>query len=184
MTVEEIKANTSMTDVLNMYGIKANRGMCRCPFHGNDKHPSMQVFQDGCKCYACNQSFDIFSFIQKMDNCDFKTAFVSLGGTYRHESKRARIIAQSKRDAEKQARQSAKMVKKELFHAFHIALMICDLVDQVYPPMSDEWCEIKNAEPVIKGMYEDIYFNNGNEVKDLDAYRECQKLRQRFLPGA
>lgn len=182
MTIEEIKEKTDMSDVLSQYGIAVNRGMCRCPFHGDDRHPSMQVFKDGCKCYACNQSFDIFSFIQKMDNCDFKTAFLSLGGTYKRESKRARLIAQSRRDETKVIRQHHKMVRKELYHAFNLSLSICELVDQVYPPMSDEWCEIKNAEPVIKWMYEEIFIKQGNEVSDLDAYRECKRINERFIP--
>lgn len=182
MTVEEIKATTSMTSVLFEHGIQVNHGMCRCPFHGDDRHPSMQVFQDGCKCYTCGESFDIFSFIQKMDDCDFKTAFVSLGGTYQHESKRTRIVAKSRREEARKTREQKKIARKELYHAFNLAMTICDLVDEVYPPMSDEWCDIKNAEPVIRGMYEVIFINQGKEVNEVNAYRECKRLIKRYFP--
>lgn len=85
MTAEEIKQAFSMREVVERYNIKIKRGMCCCPFHG-EKRPSMKIYKDSYHCFACGANGDIFSFIQNMDNCDFKTAFYSLGGTYDKQS--------------------------------------------------------------------------------------------------
>ena len=85
MTAEEIKKTYSMTDILSRYGISVRHGMCGCPFHGIDRHPSMQVFKDGFKCHTCNEHGDIFDFVMLKERCSFKDAFISLGGTYEHK---------------------------------------------------------------------------------------------------
>ena len=97
MTAEEIKQSVTMGDVLARYGIKVNRnGMCCCPIHG-EKHPSMKVYKDGYKCFACNSAGDVFSFVMAYEGVDFKTAFATLGGTYeRQPNKTARIVRNKK----------------------------------------------------------------------------------------
>lgn len=90
-TVEEIKEAYTMRDVLDMYGIKVNHNnMCCCPIHG-EKHPSMKVYKDGYHCFACGSNGDIFSFVQSVENCDFKAAFYKLGGSYDNSTPEAKI---------------------------------------------------------------------------------------------
>jgi hypothetical protein len=114
MTVDEIKRTVTMPEVVRRYGIEIHRGgMCSCPFHGSDRHPSMQIFKDGFKCYACGESGDIFAFVQKMDNCDFKTAFLSLGGTYEHEDKTSRIRLYRIQKAKETKKNKTRMLKKK-----------------------------------------------------------------------
>ena len=43
MTIEEIKENLSIHQVLEYYQIRPKNGMISCPFH-EDKTPSMQVY--------------------------------------------------------------------------------------------------------------------------------------------
>lgn len=87
MNKEEIKASNSMYDILAMYGIHPNRsGFITCPFHKGDREPSMKVYKDGYNCFACGENGDIFSFIMQMENQEFKEVFLSLGGTYEHET--------------------------------------------------------------------------------------------------
>ena len=94
MTVEEIKDNLTMQEVLAQYGIKVRGNMCSCPFHGEDRHPSMQIFNDGYKCHTCLEYGDIFKFVQRMEGCDFKEAFLRLGGSYeKHKNESSRIIS-------------------------------------------------------------------------------------------
>ena len=46
MTVEEIKQQNTMRDVVTRYGIEVNRsGFCKCPFH-NEKTASMKIYKD------------------------------------------------------------------------------------------------------------------------------------------
>ena len=87
MTVDEIKSANSMRDVVGRYGYHPNRaGFISCPFHTGDRSPSMKIYAKDFHCHACGANGDIFSFIQRKDNCDFKTAFYSLGGSYRQQS--------------------------------------------------------------------------------------------------
>lgn len=181
MTTEEIKESVNMSDVLTERGISIRNGMCKCPFH-DDRKPSMKVYKDGCRCFTCAESWDVFGFVMKYDNVTFKQAFVSLGGTYKQSTKRERILAQGRRDRAKADRSAHKMVRKTLQHELHLSLMICRLCDKVYPPLSDEWCEIKNMEPIFIGYYEMKFQDDPEEVNDLDVYRECKRFNERFLP--
>lgn len=179
MTSEEIKESVLMSDVLRERGISVRNGMCKCPFH-DDKKPSMKVYKDGCRCFTCAESYDVFSFIQKYDGVSFKDAYISLGGTYaRPSSRRERILTKARIEEARKANHS--MVKRDLFRTIAKALMICDLCDSVYLPMSDEWCEIKNMEPIIKYYYDECLLSDGKEINELDVYRECRKFIQRFI---
>lgn len=81
MTKEEIKATTSMTDVVERYGFRPNRaGFINCPFHDGDRTASLKIYPDSFHCYGCGAHGDIFDFVRLAERCDFKTAFRILGG--------------------------------------------------------------------------------------------------------
>jgi len=117
MNTQQIKDTYSMRDVLGMYGVKVDRhGMCCCPIH-REKHPSMKVYQDSYNCFACGANGDIFSFVQAMENCDFKTAFYRLGGKYQHDGNRSKLSlyrAQKGIEKRKIKEQKIKQKKKDL----------------------------------------------------------------------
>ena len=124
MTVEEIKQQNTMRDVVTRYGIEVNRsGFCKCPFH-NEKTASMKIYKDSFYCFGCHAGGDIFTFIQKIEGVDFKTAFESLGGTYEQRKTFSSRLALYK---------AMKKTIRELSHQLDEA-----------QPMSDEWCEIHN----------------------------------------
>ena len=61
-----VKANVDMKAVASMYGLKINRsGMCSCPFHRHDKHPSMKIYPTRYHYFACGEGGDIFDFVMK-----------------------------------------------------------------------------------------------------------------------
>lgn len=180
MTTDEIKEQVNMTDVLTERGITVRNGMCKCPFH-DDRKPSMKVYKDGCRCFTCAESWDVFGFVMKFDNVTFKQAFLSLGGTYKRMTDTERLLAQSKRDETKLIRSQHKMVKKTLLHELSLSLMICRLADKVYKPMSDEWCEIKNQEPLFIWYFEQKFQDEREEVTDLYVYTECKRFNNRFI---
>lgn len=82
-SLDDLDAIKSDPGVLRVYG-KYVRGLKKagdkwvgcCPLPGhNDKTPSFFVFADGrCSCFGCGENLNIFQLVQKMDNCDFKTA--------------------------------------------------------------------------------------------------------------
>ena len=139
MDVEEIKRTHSMRSVVESYGIKINRnGFCCCPFH-KEKTPSMKIYKDSFHCFGgCGANGDIFKFVQMMDKCDFKTAFMSLGGTYEKPTKESRIAlyriekAKIKREHEKQKKKELIVRNNTLIHASR------ELMRQS-EPLSDDW---------------------------------------------
>ncbi len=56
MSIQEIKTQVSMKEVLQHYGLKADRNrMLKCPFH-DDRKPSMQFYEDSntVYCFSAN----------------------------------------------------------------------------------------------------------------------------------
>lgn len=181
MTVEEIKASVSMRDVLEKYGVSVGRnGMCKCPIHG-EAHPSMKVFPDGYKCFACNSGGDIFKFVQEMEKCDFKTAFKLLGGSYAHQTGRAARMAQRAHfDREKAKKELARKNEREFRRILMGCIDLCNWYLSNREPLSDDWCYARNAIQWFYHVY-DIKYIEGEEVNEVDVFRKYQQVRQRFI---
>ena len=121
MTLEELKENVTMRDVMDKYKIKVSRSnMCCCPIH-KEKHPSMKIYKDSFNCFSCGAHGDIFSFVQEMEKCDFKTAFMFLGGTYDKDKKSVRNAlkrvetARKERESRKERERIALIEKSDAF---------------------------------------------------------------------
>lgn len=181
MTVEEIKQRVTMRDVLTKYGVKVDRnGMCCCPIH-QEQHPSMKVYKDGYKCFACNSAGDIFTFIQEKECCDFKTAFMILGGTYEHHNnKTAKVSSQMKFDRKRKEQQRIKQEEKRFRRILMDAIALCEWWIQNREPFSDDWCFAQNKILILWEEYEQKYIHD-SEVNEVDVYRTCREIEQRFL---
>jgi len=82
-TIDEIKRRLDVVDVIGQTvqlkrAGKAFKGLC--PFH-NEKSGSFYVWPDTgtWRCFGCNEGGDLFSFVQKRDNLDFREALRFLG---------------------------------------------------------------------------------------------------------
>ncbi len=80
--VQKIKDRLSIVEVVGQYVPlkKAGRNFAgRCPFH-KERRPSFHVSPDRgtYMCFGCGEKGDIFSFVEKMDGVDFKTALEQL----------------------------------------------------------------------------------------------------------
>jgi len=181
MTAEEIKGSVTMREVLSKYGVSVNsNGMCCCPIH-KERHPSMKVFKDGYKCFACGSNGDIFSFVQEMENCDFKQAFKLLGGTYkRYGSERTKANAQAHYNRQKILREKAAENEKRFRSALMGAIDMCRFMIDHQEPFSDEWCYAQNNLPYLWHVYENKYLE-GEEVEEANVFRRCKEIRQRFI---
>jgi DNA primase len=144
MDKETIKQQNSMRDVLSRYGMIPNRsGFISCPFHPSDRTASLKIYKDSYYCFGCGASGDIFTFVQNMDNCDFKTAFQILGGTYHKpdfSSRMAIYHAQKQKEMREKAEQKKKVELQECLSDidFYRAILVR------VKPLSDGWCEAWN----------------------------------------
>ena len=76
MEISEIKAQLTIGEVLDHYGIKVNKNRhCLCPFH-DDKNPSMQVYPEtntvfcfSGNCEQTGKAIDQIDFIMHMEKC-------------------------------------------------------------------------------------------------------------------
>jgi DNA primase len=82
-TIDEIKRRLDVVDIVGQTvqlkrSGKAFKGLC--PFH-NEKSGSFYVWPDTgtWRCFGCNEGGDLFSFVQKRDNLDFRDALRFLG---------------------------------------------------------------------------------------------------------
>jgi len=180
MTKEEILATVTMGEVLSNRGIRPNRsGMCSCPFHGKDSHPSMKIFKDGFKCYACNESGNVIDFVMKYENISFKQAFILLGGTYEFMNERERKLAESARNrnrSEKERIENAeKSFKKELSYIIALTRKACS----TFEPTSDEWCWFENKLPVLLNAWY-LKYEIEEEIDEINVLRICREVRQKI----
>jgi len=147
MTKEEIKQTYSMREIVERYGIRVNRaGFCNCPFHKGDRTASLKIYKDSYHCFGCNSNGDIFTFIQNMDNCDFKTAFYSLGGEYQKPTKASKTALYRLEQARKNKEKEEQKIKEKIVRNNTLIHASRELFKQS-EPLSDDWW-----------FYMDIYY--------------------------
>lgn len=140
MTSDELKQSISMREIVEQYGIKIDRkGFCCCPFH-KEKTASMKIYKDSYYCFGCGESGDIFSFVQKMDGVDFKTAFQNLGGTYNNEGdyrhKLFRYRMEKQKETEKARLQREAEEKRQIIQEIKLQKLFV----RIFPVFDDDWC--------------------------------------------
>lgn len=141
MDANQIKQTVSMRDVIGRYGFKPNRaGFIHCPFHQDNGHASLKIYKKDFHCYGCGMDGDIFTFVQEMEHCDFKTAYLSLGGEYEKKTswQRKKFEYEQKLRKEQMQRQEQadKNLKKQIIRDISLQKLFIKL-SNVY---SDDWC--------------------------------------------
>ena len=145
MTTEEIKQSVSMLEIVERYGLHPNRaGFISCPFHNGDRTPSMKIYPKDYHCHACGANGDVFSFVMGMENCDFKTAFKSLGGSYKAQSDHHRNLyhyhLQKRKEKELKRLQKVEQERRSVIAEIRLQ----KLFKALFPVYSDEWCKAVN----------------------------------------
>lgn len=169
MTKEDIKQSVSMREVIERYGVSINRnGFCRCPFH-DERTASFRVYKDSFFCFGCGKSGDVFTFVQNVENCDFKTAFEILGGTYDQDHKMANMRRyRSEKGKETKQAKLDKLDKK--IRLKRDELQVCMMIDRKTDPFSDVWCYCVNKIPYLRSELENLEkeweeINNGSSIR-------------------
>lgn len=144
MTSNEIKNMYSMQDIVEQYGFHPNRsGFISCPFH-KEKTASMKIYKDSYYCFGCGASGDIFSFIMDMENQSFREVFLSLGGTYKEETFRDKMM---RYHAAKEQEMRRKKTLSEKQHK-ELNILLIDVYRkwlQRSEPLSQAWTDCYNA---------------------------------------
>lgn len=176
MTVEEIKEQYTMRDIVSSYGIQIKRnGMCSCPFHA-DRHPSMKIYPDGFKCFSCGEHGDIFKFIERVENCSFKDAFLELGGTYEaHENTMHKELVKEKFARSRKLKNDKERADESFKRMFSKGIDKCKEIIHNNEPFSDEWCEAQNNLQFLLGAWDEKYIEE-KEVNEIDVIRICRKI--------
>ena len=145
MTSDELKQSLSMAEVVGQYGLHPNRaGFISCPFHQGDRTPSMKIYKRDYHCHACGANGDIFSFVMGMDNCDFKSAFKALGGSYKASTDYQRSLHRYRLEKRKQAENARLQKRQREKQEISEEIKLQKLFASLYPVLSDEWCDAIN----------------------------------------
>lgn len=158
-----------MRSVVEWYGISVNRkGFCICPFH-NERTASFKVYKDSFFCFGCGESGDIFTFVQNAENCDFKTAFEILGGTYDSDHKIANM-RQYRSEKAKETKQARLDKLDQKIRLKRDELQVCMMIDRQAKPFSEVWCYCVNKIPYLRYMLEILEeeweeINNGSSIR-------------------
>lgn len=81
-SIEKIRSSINLSDVVSMY-VKVQKVGSRfralCPFH-NEKTPSFYIDDNKglFHCFGCKAAGDIFTFVMKIENCDFYDAAIKI----------------------------------------------------------------------------------------------------------
>lgn len=110
--IDKVLEQVDIVDIIQNYIPLTKKGksyLGLCPFH-EDTNPSLSVSKEKriYKCFTCNEGGNAISFIQKMEHCDFKTAYnklIELAGL--NEDWKMKIVQEPTYDPydEKQKRQ-------------------------------------------------------------------------------
>jgi DNA primase len=84
-TIDEIKSRIDIVDLVSEAGVKLRHAGKNytgfCPFHDNKKTPAFVIWPESgtWRCFGqCNEGGDIFKFVMKRENLDFKEAMQRL----------------------------------------------------------------------------------------------------------
>ena len=116
----------------------------------------MKIYKDSYHCFGCGANGDIFSFIQGMENCDFKTAFMSLGGTYEKPTFQSKLaLYRVKKNAELREIQAKKEEQQGQLNNLLITIYRSYMGRS--EPLSDVWCDSYNALQYQLYIHEILY---------------------------
>jgi len=175
LTSEEIKDSYSMRDIVGRYGfIPDRKGFISCPFHQGDRQASLKVYAKDFHCHACGANGDIFTFIQLMDDVDFKEAFLLLGGVYEETDRKTAAIRRAefkRKRARIEAENKSFMIWwKERFYQVCKLLQWLDQLIPQYDPYTTEWCAA--VEMKIKNEYKYQVLASGTREEQEEMRRQ------------
>lgn len=165
--VHNVRSSVTMRQIAEMYGYKVTRsGFISCPFHGEDKHPSMKVYDGdrGYNCFVCHRGGDIINFVKEHDGLDFEPAVrlianyfgipVSDGEKKLSQADRERI---QKRKAEREAKQREEKERQQRLTYLSERLRILEAIQSRCEPLSYVWCGAEQNKVKHQHEWEELF---------------------------
>lgn len=126
--IETIKAKVDVAEEIGLVVAlkksgKSYKGLC--PFH-NERTPSFYVFADtqSWRCFGCNEGGDVFSFVQKQQNLEFRDTLVYLAEKAGITPEEYASAAPSEEEREASAlRERLRKLNEDALLWFHQALL-------------------------------------------------------------
>lgn len=170
---ELIKNQVSTRDLCEHVGLKLDRsGSALCPFHGDQKTPSMKVYADparGWHCFGCGQGGDVIKFAMMWYGIGFWQAIVRIDTDFgmclpinhkytSEDMRKSREVAQKRALKLKLDREEGERLKSRYWACFDRLLACSRIVDRYRPKNGDEfdirWAAAVRLLPEIKDEYE------------------------------
>jgi P4 family phage/plasmid primase-like protien len=112
--LDKLKNSLRMEDVLASFGVDTSRNPTGCPVHASKGGKCLGFNDETAHCFHCDGSWNIFSLVKEVKNCDFKEALdylANLSGMQDElEISRRKYI-----DKLKESQQTEKRKTKEIF---------------------------------------------------------------------
>ncbi|OGY24642.1 MAG: DNA primase [Candidatus Woykebacteria bacterium RBG_13_40_7b] len=123
--VEEIKRRIDIVDLISSYLTLKKAGAnyrALCPFH-NEKTPSLMVSPEKqiFKCFGCNEGGDVFSFVMKMENLEFRETLEMLAQRAGVKLKPRRNIPPDEKPDKKSRLFKINLLSAQVFHKILIS---------------------------------------------------------------
>lgn len=144
MTKDEIKAITTVPEVLQRYGVEVKRGRCKPICHEPRMHDAKNAkVSDGLYyCFPCDKTMDIFDITMHFNNCDFWTAFELLGGTEKPSF--TAVVKANLAKKEREQRMARECIKKAELRKIQNYITAYRNIIAKSEPYSYIWCYCQN----------------------------------------
>ena len=144
MTIyENVKANVSMKQVAEHYGLKVSRnGMACCPFH-DDRHPSLKLNEDYFFCFGCGATGDVIDFVARLYGLGNYEAAQKIAADFGLDPKPPTAVAMHK-------------PKRPYIRQFREDEMLCFRVLTDYLHLLEDW-KVRYAPKTMDEPYDDRF---------------------------
>ena len=146
----EIKNRVPLRQAAEDYGIQVERNSkAHCPFHGEDKHPSMKLYPDRFMCFTCNEHGDVITLVAKLLGIPLLDAAKELNDRYALGLTIGRASNAAERQKQREEAQQRRQ-KQELKQAFREWKTYAWEVLSRYYRLLNHW-RVRTAQPIRSG---------------------------------
>ncbi len=202
-TLDEIKSRIDIVDLVSEAGVKLRHAGKNytgfCPFHDNKKTPAFVVWPESgtWRCFGqCNEGGDIFKFVMKRENLDFKEAMQKLAARAGVEIKEYQRETPQQKEAYENLRKllddavvfyrSHLFANKEILNYLHEKRGLTDVTIETFglgyaPPGYDNALKHFTQRGYAQQDLIDTGLLTVRESDDGDATRSYDKFRNRIM---